>query len=481
MHRTHKALRPPTRQPSLRAFARSSWCWRTALALLLVVQAPALCGAPTPPNLVFILADDLGHGDLGCYGQQRIKTPEIDRLAAEGMRFTHFYAGSTVCAPSRCVLLTGLHVGHARVRGNSASSTLRRGDRTVASALREAGYRTGCFGKWGLGDVGSEGVPSAQGFDEHFGYLSQTHAHNYYPSHLRRNEARVPLQNRVPAEGALGQGVAERKVDYAPDLIAEEALQFVQRNRDRPFFLYYAPTFPHANNEARDRGMEVPHQGEYAQLDWPEAQKGHAAMIERLDRSVGRILATLRACGLDEKTIVIFASDNGPHREGGVQPDFNRSAGPYRGIKRDHYEGGIRVPFIVRWPGRVAAGASSAHVGYFGDFFATALELAGLEAPQGLDSFSLAPALLGRPGQKQHPVLYWEFHEAGFRQALLLDGRWKALRQGGTTSAVQLHDLEADPGEQKDVAGAHEDLVARARALFASERTASADWPVEER
>src|SRR5262245_10917967 len=294
------------------------------------------------------------------------------------MRFRHFYAGSTVCAPSRCALMTGLHTGHCYIRGN-AKTNLRPEDVTVAEVLKGAGYRTGLVGKWGLGHEGSAGIPTRQGFDQFFGYLDQTHAHNYYPTFLLRNEERVRLPNVVPNEGPVGQGVATQRAAYSPDLMAEEALAFLGRTGDQPFFLYFAPTLPHANNEAGQKGMEVPDYGEYQNRAWPEPQKGLAAMISRLDRDVGRLLQRLKERGLAERTLVLFSSDNGPHREGGNNPDFFRSNGGLRGIKRDLYEGGIRVPLIARWPGKLPAGQVSDHVGSFADLLPTAAELAGVK------------------------------------------------------------------------------------------------------
>ena len=295
---------------------------RTALLgpiclLLLGCLLPALRAAP--PNIIFIMADDLGYGDLGCFGQRRIQTPQIDRLARQGMRFTDFYAGSTVCAPSRCVLMTGYHTGHAFIRGNGKDN-LRPSDVTVAEVLKPAGYATGLIGKWGLGHEGSSGLPTRQGFDQFYGYLDQHHAHNYYPSFLVRNESRVALNNVVPREGKFGQGVASKKVDYSHDLITREALAFVDRHHDRPFFLYWSLTIPHANNEARAKGMEVPDYGIYSDRAWPEPQKGHAAMITRMDSDVGRLLARLEHHGIADNTVIFFTSDNGPHREGGRIP-----------------------------------------------------------------------------------------------------------------------------------------------------------------
>ena len=264
--------------------------------------------------------------------------------------------------------MTGLHVGRAWIRGNRRQN-LRPEDVTVAELLSEAGYATGCFGKWGLGHEGSEGVPTRQGFDAFFGYLDQAHAHNYYPSFLVRGTERVDLANVVPQEGPRGQGVATEKRQYSPDLIFEEALAFVRAQRSRPFFLYLPTTIPHANNEARRAGMEVPDWGEYASRDWPDPQKGLAAMIGRLDDQVGRLLALLAELDIDRRTIVMFTSDNGPHAEGGNDPQFQDSNGPLRGIKRDLYEGGIRVPLLVRWPGRIAAGQESPHLASFAIFF----------------------------------------------------------------------------------------------------------------
>jgi len=315
------------------------------------------------PNIIFILADDLGYGDLGCFGQKTIQTPNIDKLAAEGMKLTDYYAGSTVCAPSRCCLMTGLHTGHALVRGN-ARVPLRPEDMTVAKLLKGAGYTTGIIGKWGLGEGGSTGIPNRQGFDYWFGYLNQRHAHNYYPDFLWKNEEKIPLKgNKLtrPAEG--GWGVAAEKVTYSHDLFAGEALNFVEKNKARPFFLYLALTIPHANNEAGKKGMEVPDFGDYADKDWPEAQKGHAAMITRMDGDIGRLIAKLKALGIDNDTFVFFSSDNGPHKEGGADPAFFKSSGPLRGYKRALYEGGIRVPTIARWPGKIKAGTTSAHSG----------------------------------------------------------------------------------------------------------------------
>lgn len=460
------------------------------MRFLLICFALLLCLAPTradrtgPPNLVFILADDLGYGDLGCYGQKRIRTPNLDRLAAEGTRFTQCYAGATVCAPSRGVLMTGLHTGHGRVRGNAGrenprAQSLRASDRTVARVLKEAGYATGLVGKWGLGDFGAaeEGLPWRQGFDEFFGYLNQQHAHNYYPTHLWRNDNRVPLANEVPGEQATGAGVATVRRDYAADRMADEALDFVRRHRHQRFFLYFSPTLPHANNEAGVRGMEVPEWGGYADTDWPEPVKGHAAMVSRLDRDVGRLLQLLEELGLAGQTIVFFTSDNGPHREGGYNPDINDSNGPLRGIKRDLYEGGIRVPMLVRWPGRVPAGRVSDAPWWFADFLPTAAAIAGTAIPAGLDGRDIRPLLTGARTTGYRRPFYWEFHEGGFKQAVR-EGRWKAVRTA-VGRPTELYDLTADPGESRNLAAAESRVVRRLEEAFSRLRQDNPDWPVK--
>jgi arylsulfatase A len=440
---------------------------------------------PDKPNIIFILADDLGYGDLGCYGQQTIQTPNLDRMATEGMIFTDFYAGSTVCAPSRCSLMTGLHTGHAYIRGNSevqpmGQLPLPAGTVTVSRLLQQAGYTTALIGKWGLGGPGSTGTPNNQGFDYFFGYLCQRHAHNYYPEFLFRNDERVPLANEVKPVNPPG-GVATKRVQYSPDLFRAEALEFVTKNQHRPFFLYLAYTLPHANNEAGRNGMEVPSYEPYADKDWPDPQKGHAAMITRMDRDIGRLLALLKDLGLDEKTLVLFSSDNGPHQEGGADPNFFDSNGPLRGTKRDMYEGGIRVPLIARWPGRIAPGTGSTHVGAFWDFLPTCCELAGVTPPADIDGLSFLPTLLDRPDlQQKHLYLYWEFHEQGKKQAVRM-GRWKGIRLNvakDPDGPIELYDLDADPGEEQDVAVEHPDIVRRLAELMKTARTSSAHWPL---
>jgi arylsulfatase A-like enzyme len=424
-----------------------------------------------PPNIIFILADDLGYGDLGCYGQKKIKTPNLDRLAKQGMRFTQVYAGSAVCAPSRCSLMTGKHTGHALIRGN-ALVPLRPEDVTVATILKRAGYVTGLIGKWGLGEPGSTGVPSKQGFDDFFGYLNQQHAHNYYPDYLWRNEEKVSIEGNI-----VEKNVATKRAQYSHDLFADEALRFIEKNKTNPFFLYLSFTIPHANNEAGKLGMEVPSDEPYSKEAWPQPQRNHAAMITRMDRDIGRLMEKLRELGLDENTIVFFTSDNGPHQEGGGDPFFFSSAGPLRGFKRSLHEGGVRVPMIVRWQGRIPAGETNPHVWAFWDFLPTVAELAGAKAPNDIDGISVVPTLLGKGKQRTHDFLYWEFHERGSQQAVRM-GDWKAVRAklGGP---LELYDLAKDLGEEKNIADRHPDVIARIEAHLKTVRTDSPQWPLK--
>lgn len=429
-----------------------------------------------PPNIVFILADDLGYGDVGCYGQKQIQTPNIDKLAAEGVRFTQCYAGCTVCAPSRCCLMTGMHTGHAQVRGN-ALVPLRPEDTTVAEVLKIAGYRTGLIGKWGLGEPGSTGIPNKKGFDTFFGYLNQVHAHNYYPDYLWRNQQKETYPGNV-----VEKGVATQREVYSHDRFAEEALKFVAQQPGKPFFLYLAFTIPHANNEAGKQGMEVPSDQPYSDKPWPQQQKNYAAMVTRLDADIGRLVKRLQELKLDEQTILFFTSDNGPHKEGGFDPKFFASSGPLRGIKRDLYEGGIREPMIVRWPGKIKPGQVSDQVWAFWDFLPTAAELAGAKPGSGIDGISQVPAILGekeagRP-QKPHDFLYWEFHEGGFSQAVRM-GDWKFIRRPyGKDPAPELYNLKTDVGETKNVAAEQKVIVAKIEEYLKTARTESKDWPM---
>jgi uncharacterized sulfatase len=421
---------------------------------------------------------------VGCYGQQRVKTPNLDRMAADGLRFTDAYAGGTVCAPSRCVLMTGLHGGHARVRGNGDATrpglSLAADDVTVARVLQDAGYATGLVGKWGLGEASTneQGLPRRQGFDYFFGYLKHGHAHNYYPDFLWQNESKAMLPNVLSKNPKHKGNVAEKKVEYSHDLFAEETLEFVRRHRDEPFFLYVAFTIPHANDEAGKQGMEVPDYGEYAELDWPEPQKGHAAMIARMDGDVGRLLDLLAELGLDEKTLVIFASDNGPHREGGFDADFNDSNGPLRGYKGGVTEGGIRVPMIARWPGHVPAGTTSDSPVHFADMLPTLATLCGGRAPLGIDGVDFSPTLLGsEQPDLANRFLYWEWNKKGLRQQAARWRHWKAIRDPQTNS-LAIYDLATDIGETRDLAEEHPGLVVKFQDYFRTARTDTPYWPV---
>ena len=441
------------------------------------------------PNIVFIMADDLGYGDLGCYGQKIIQTPHLDRMAAEGIRFRNFYAGCTVCAPSRSVLMTGQHMGHTHVRGNAGGSsmiqTLRDDDVTVAEVLKQAGYKTALCGKWGLGDdqPDNTGLPNDQGFDLFYGYLNQVHAHNYYPEFLWHNKKKNPLSNKVVSSprkyGGFAGGYATERIDYSHDLIAERAMKFVEANKAGPFFLYLPLTIPHANNEGTrgtGNGQEVPDYGPYADRDWPDPDKGQAAMITRMDRDVGRLFALLKRLNIDENTVVMFTSDNGHHDEGGHDTDRFDPNGPLRGMKRDLYEGGIRVPFIVRWPGHAPAGSISNHIGYFGDLMATAADLAGVDPPSNIDSVSFGPTIKGRADEQQaHDYLYWEFYERGSKQAVR-HKNWKAVRMPMFKGKTQLFDLDKDLGEAKDIAAQYPDVVRRLEGMMADAHRPHENW-----
>ena len=452
-------------------------------AALCLFSAPPAIAAEGKPNIIFILADDLGYGDLGCYGQKLIKTPSLDRMAAEGLKFTNFYAGSTVCAPSRSVLMTGQHTGRTWVRGNAGrrgmeAQTLRDKDVTVAEVLKDAGYKTALIGKWGLGELKSSGHPNKQGFDYFFGYLNQRHAHNHFPEYLIRNSEIVKLrnitdpkykaqrkENGLPDDGS-GWATPEGRIDYAHSLFAQEALDYIGKAKaSEPFFLYLAFNVPHANNEGTrgtGNGQDIPDHGIYSDKDWPDPDKGQAAMITLMDSDIGRILTLLQQKKIAENTLVIFTSDNGHHKEGGNNPEFFDANGPLRGMKRALYEGGTRVPGIAWWPGKIAPGSVSQHAAYFGDFMETAAELSGGKAPKNIQSISFLPALLGKKKQqKNHEYLYWEFYEQGSKQAVQF-GKWKAIRKPMLTGPVELYDLSGDLGEDQNVAAQHPDIVARA-------------------
>jgi arylsulfatase A len=462
-----------------------------SLAGLRCLDAPAAAAASAGkrrPNVVFILADDLGYGDLGCYGQKKIRTPDIDRLAAEGMRLTQHYCGNPVCAPSRCTLMTGYHSGHGQIRDNmqvggdegwQLGSTiggqwpLAEGTFTVGHLFQKAGYVTGAFGKWGLGRVGTSGDPQKQGFDHFFGYICQRQAHTYYPNHLWRDGEIFWIEENKDG--------AERV--YSLDLIAEEALKFLRTNKDKPFFLYVPFTIPHVAlqvprdslAEYEDLSPDPSYDGKRGYVAHPHPRACYAGMVTRMDRAVGRILTTLKDLGLEQNTLVIFSSDNGPTFAGGSDPAFFESAGSLRGLKQSVYEGGIRVPFIARWPGVIPPGSQSDHVSAFWDFLPTCAELLGVQPPAGLDGLSLLPTLQGRPGQqKKHEHLYWELNG---QQGVRL-GDWKAVRIR-PNQRIQLFDLKTDIGEKNDVAGQHPDIVARMKEILTTGRTESEVFPLQ--
>lgn len=452
--------------------------YRLALLLLSAALLPParLAAAPAKPNIIFILADDLGYGDLSCYGQQKFKTPHIDQLAAEGLRFTQAYAGSTVCAPSRCALMTGLHTGHAQIRGNrevkpEGQFPIRKDTQTIPTVLRRAGYVSGMFGKWGLGAPGSEGDPM-EFFDAFFGYNCQAAAHTFYPDALWRNREKVPLDKKT----------------YSHDLIMDAAFAFIRANKDRPFFCYLSVTIPHASMHAPQALHEKYRKqfpqfeavtGKYAGPEVVNPVAAFPAMVEHLDNGVGRLSALLKELGLNDNTLVIFTSDNGPHKEGGHDPEFWDSNGPLKGIKRDLYEGGIRVPFIARWPAVIKPGGTTGQITAFWDMLPTFCELAEVPPPAGLDGLSILPTFKGLT-QPQHDYLYWEFTERGGSQALRM-GDYKAVRlkvAKAPDAPVELYDLASDLGETNNIATQHPGLVRKIEALFQAARTDSETFPL---
>ena len=458
----------------------------TALSGLSLSQLTG-CGRRSgrKPNIIFIMADDLGFGDLGCYGQEKVRTPHIDRLAAEGMRFTDHYAGSTVCAPSRCSLMTGLHTGHTYIRGNRAvqpegQHPIPADSVTVARLLQEAGYATGATGKWGLGPPGSQGDPINQGFEYFYGYNCQREAHFYYPEHLWENDRKIILEEN--RDGG--------KEIFSHDLIAGKTLDFIRRNSDHPFFLYVPFTIPHAeivvpeDSLAEYRGAfpETPYVGShYGSHETPRA--AFAGMVTRMDRDVGRIRALLEELGIAEDILIIFTSDNGPHLEGGHDPRFFESSGPLRGFKRDLYEGGIRVPMVAWWPGTIAAGTLSDHPSAFWDFLPTACDIAGTDPPTEGDGISFLPELLGEGGQREHEHLYWEFHEQGRKQAVRM-GHWKGVRLNVLSDPdgpVELYDLDNDIAEEHDISALYPDIVQEVRQIMTEAHAPSELFPFIDR
>ncbi len=469
------------RRDFLRAIGAGAACCLTGPSLA------DSAGTQRKPNVVFILADDLGYAEVGCYGQKKIKTPNIDRLAAEGMRFTQAYSGNPVCAPSRCTLMTGLHTGHSQVRGNKQMGgaagwklgattggqyPLAAGTFTLGTLFQQAGYATGAFGKWGLGRVGTSGDPQKQGFDHFFGYICQRQAHTYYPNHLWKDGEVYRIEENRDGKEEV----------FSHDVISEEALKFIRANRDKPFFVYVPSTIPHvalqvpedALAQYKGKWPDPAYDGKKGYVPHPHPRACYAAMVTRLDHEVGRIMTLLKELNLDDNTLVIFSSDNGPTFNGGSDSEFFDSAGPLRGLKGSVWEGGIRVPLIARWPGRIAPGMVCDHVAAFWDFLPTCAELLGKGLPAPTDGISMLPSLLGKPHeQKRHTHLYWELNG---QQAVRV-GKWKAVRLKPDRK-TQLFDLEADLSEQTNLADRYPEVVAKAEAHFANGRTPSEAFPL---
>jgi arylsulfatase A len=464
------------------------------VALAAIAAGITSCGEEAtiqPPNIIFIMTDDQGYNDLGSYGAPLIQTPVLDQMAREGMRFTQHYAGTSVCAPSRAILMTGQHSGRVPIRGNRQGEPhgqmpLPANTLTIPSLLKQAGYTSAMIGKWGLGVEGTTGDPLKHGFDHYLGYLDQVLAHNHYPEYLMRNGEKLMLNNVVQyldtSHWSRGYGSYPVEMnDYSQDYFTREALQFIEENRDSPFFLYYPVIIPHDNGEALPgkRYSEVPSFGIYADSLWTEEEKGYAAMITHLDRETGKLLDKLKELGIDENTIVIFTSDNGGHSPGRFGEISNY---PFRGIKRDLYEGGIRVPLIARWPGRIAPGTVSHHISAFWDFMPTFCELAGIEIPEGhTDGISMLPSLLGEnDNQEAHDYLYWEIHFWMKHQAAR-KGDWKAVRNNlerDPDAPVELYNLSDDPGERFDLAEKYPEVVKEMAGIMQNARVEDPNWPL---
>lgn len=440
------------------------------VSLMMMGMASAV---PEKPNIIYIMCDDLGYGQLGCYGQTMIRTPHLDAMAKAGMRFTDHYAGTAVCAPSRCALMTGKHVGHAYIRGNmearpSGQKPIPASEITVAERLKEAGYATACIGKWGLGPVGSSGDPNRQGFDYFYGFNCQRRAHHHYQEWLWKNDRKVDLNGPYKGKG------------YTQYHFTSEALKFISDNKEKPFFLYLAYTIPHT-------ALEIPEEDAcyqmYLEKDWPKAQKKHAAMISRVDKDVGTLLEHLKRLGLDRRTLVVFTSDNGPHSEGGAKPGFFKDSGQLRGVKRDMYEGGTRVPFLTYWPGTISPGGESDHVFAHWDLMATACELAGLDLHPGTDSLSYVPTLLGQEAkQEKHDYVYFELHHPNRRA--LRSGSWVLVQQYASDDSpdineVELYHLGKDPGQQWNVASQFPEKLSELKKMMAGAATPSALFPMD--
>jgi arylsulfatase A len=452
-------------------------------AILLAALALGSPQAEKKPNIIFILADDLGYGELGCYGQKKIQTPRLDRMAAEGMRFTNAYSGNAVCAPSRCSLMTGLHQGHAHVRDNrtygaEGQTPLPASTVTIAKLLKSAGYATGAMGKWGLGGPGTDGDPNKQGFDYFYGFNCQGHAHNHYPFYLWKNDQRVDQ----PGNDGTYKGRT-----FSHDQFEKEALAFIDANKERPFFLFVPFTVPHVSIQVPDDSMEPykdweekPYWGDKGYLPHPRPRAGHAAQITRMDRSIGRIFDLLSKLGLDGNTIVVFSSDNGSiDAVGGHDLKFFEGNGPLRGQKGQLYEGGIRVPFIARWPGKIKAGTTSDAPIAFWDVLPTLCDVAQVAKPGAIDGASVLPVLLGGAAPSRE-FLYWEFPSYGGQQAVRM-GKWKGIRTdlGKGPQQTQLYDLEADLAETKNVAAEHPDVVARIEKIMAEQHVRSDLFPIK--
>jgi len=433
----------------------------SSLSCIALQTAVAQTTKVSQPNIIYILADDLGYGDLGCYGQKKFKTPNIDSLANEGLRFTQHYSASTVSAPSRCGLLTGKHTGHAAIRGNIKEqgsdgrmydTSLPDSEVTIAELLKNRNYATACIGKWGMGGVGSEGHPNKQGFDYFYGYLGQSNAHWYYPEYIHENSQEIILGKKV----------------YTHDLFEKKAIDFIKTNVNKPFFLYFAVTIPHAELQIPDEYRkeyedsflpEKAHKGDYSPQEKPHAT--FAAMVSRLDITVGKVNQLLKDLKLDKNTIVIFSSDNGPHREGGADPDFFNSSGGLRGCKRDLYEGGIRVPMIVKWPNVIKTGRLSTLPCAFWDIMPTLSDAVHVKCPKNIDGISFLSELKGEKQTKKHTSLYWEFYEMGGKQAVL-SRDWKLIKlqvNQPKKSYFELYDLTKDRDEKHNLIDSHPDKV----------------------
>lgn len=448
------------------------------------------------PNIIYILADDLGYADVSIYGQSKFDTPNIDKMAKEGMLFTQHYAGSTVCAPSRSVLLSGQHTGHTSIRGNKemdpeGQHPMAANTYTIPEMLKDAGYVTGAFGKWGLGFVGTEGDPNNQGFDEFYGYNCQRHAHRYYPEHLWHNDKKVALE---------GNEGFKKTNTYAGYLIHDKALKFIETNKNKPFFLFYPNVSPHAELIVPEAELAKKYRGKFVEKPYinltpganygdenfevkyytsqPEPRATFAAMVSLLDQQVGEIITKLKELGIDDNTIIIFSSDNGPHKEGGADPEFFNSNGDLRGYKRDLYEGGVRVPMIVRWPNKIKTNSKSNHISAFWDVMPTLAEVTGSKIPENIDGISFLSELTGKK-QKEHEYLYWEFHEQGGKKAVR-KGKWKAVQLNcfnKTKTTVELYDLSVDIGEKNNIAANHPEIVKELVAIMNKEHVENPDFP----